>query len=161
MKHFFSPSEDALLSDVMQSEHFLSWDEVSERIPGRSPKQCRDRWLNYLAPWIKKGRWTKEEDELIIKSVRKIGTKWSKLATLLPGRTDNDVKNRWYTHLSKRIDRNFKNGLNPLSKRAEKDETQKQTRQENIKQTIDFWTEIDSANSPFEEMNFANIEMFF
>jgi hypothetical protein len=54
MKHFFSPSEDALLSDVMRAELFMSWKEVSERIPGISPRQCRDRWLNYLAPCIKK-----------------------------------------------------------------------------------------------------------
>jgi myb proto-oncogene protein len=53
--HFFSPPEDALLSDIMQTEPFLNWDEVAERIPGRSPRQCRDRWLNHLAPWIKKG----------------------------------------------------------------------------------------------------------
>jgi hypothetical protein len=51
--------------------------------------------------------------------------------------------------------------LNHQSKRTEKDETQKLTQKENTKQHVDFWTEIDSANSPFGEMNFTNIEKFF
>jgi hypothetical protein len=53
-RHFFTASEDALLLEIMQSQPFTSWEDVAEKITGRSQKQCRDRWLNYLAPWIKK-----------------------------------------------------------------------------------------------------------
>jgi hypothetical protein len=52
---FFTASEDALLLEIMKNRPFTSWKYVAEKIPERSEKQCRDRWLNYLAPWIKKG----------------------------------------------------------------------------------------------------------
>jgi hypothetical protein len=52
----------------------------------------------------KKRDWIKEEDEIIIQKVQEFGTKWSKMTKILRGRTDNDIKNRWYTHLSKIIE---------------------------------------------------------
>jgi hypothetical protein len=100
VRHFFTDEEDKILTNVMNNSPG-NWELAATCLPGRHSKQCRDRWINYLAPGIKRGNWTTEEDELIKKSVKEIGTKWTRVQNVLPGRTENDIKNRWYTYLSK------------------------------------------------------------
>ncbi|OIW08403.1 hypothetical protein TanjilG_03079 [Lupinus angustifolius] len=67
----------------------------------RCGKSCRLRWLNYLRPNIKRGNFTKEEEEIIIRLHNKLGNRWSIIATHLLGRTDNEIKNYWHTSLKK------------------------------------------------------------
>ncbi|CAL0303925.1 unnamed protein product [Lupinus luteus] len=67
----------------------------------RCGKSCRLRWLNYLRPNIKRGNFTKEEEEIIIRLHNKLGNRWSIIATHLSGRTDNEIKNYWHTSLKK------------------------------------------------------------
>lgn len=69
----------------------------------RCGKSCRLRWNNYLSPDIKRGNYTLEEEEIIIKSHELMGNKWSAIAAKLPGRTDNEIKNIWHTNLKKKI----------------------------------------------------------
>ncbi|RLM74705.1 myb-related protein Zm1-like [Panicum miliaceum] len=69
----------------------------------RCGKSCRLRWINYLRPDLKRGNFTAEEEETIIKLHGMLGNKWSKIAACLPGRTDNEIKNVWNTHLKKRV----------------------------------------------------------
>ena len=73
----------------------------SKNVPGRSGKQCRERWLNNLSPGIKKGNWTEKEDEQIFNLYIKYGSSWSKVAKNIPLRTENSIKNRFYTTLRK------------------------------------------------------------
>ncbi|XP_025014118.2 transcription factor MYB4 [Ricinus communis] len=68
----------------------------------RSGKSCRLRWMNYLRPSIKRGNFSSEEDEIILSLHAMLGNRWSTIATKLPRRTDNDIKNHWHTHLKKR-----------------------------------------------------------
>lgn len=63
-------------------------------MPGRSNKQCRDRWKNHLAPEIRRDPWTPEEDELLLESQARMGNTWSSILTLFPGRTYASLKNR-------------------------------------------------------------------
>ncbi|GLJ06358.1 hypothetical protein SUGI_0037080 [Cryptomeria japonica] len=67
----------------------------------RDGKSCRMRWLNYLRPELKHGNFSPEEDRLIIELHNKWGNKWSSIAQNLPGRTDNEIKNHWRTHIMK------------------------------------------------------------
>lgn len=69
----------------------------------RCGKSCRLRWMNYLRPDIKRGNITPEEDDLIIRMHSLLGNRWSLIAGRLPGRTDNEIKNYWNTHLSKKF----------------------------------------------------------
>ncbi|RDX57929.1 Transcription factor MYB7, partial [Mucuna pruriens] len=69
----------------------------------RCGKSCRLRWMNYLRPNIKRGDFTKEDDDLIIHLHSSLGNKWSQIASNLPGRTDNEIKNYWNTHLKRQL----------------------------------------------------------
>jgi hypothetical protein len=77
----------------------MKWTSCSEFISGRSGKQCRERWFNTLNPSVKKGGWMAEEDFLIFKFFSEFGSKWSLIASKFPGRTENSVKNRFYSTL--------------------------------------------------------------
>ncbi|KAG6491626.1 myb-related protein 308-like [Zingiber officinale] len=76
----------------------------------RCGKSCRLRWINYLRPDLKRGNFTEEEDELIIKLHGVLGNKWSVIAGRLPGRTDNEIKNYWNTHVKRKL---IARGLDP------------------------------------------------
>jgi hypothetical protein len=64
-------------------------------MPGRSARQCKERWVNYLSPTLNTGEWTPEEDRLLLEKQRAYGTKWAQIAKFFPNRTDGMVKNRF------------------------------------------------------------------
>ncbi|XP_042471539.1 transcription repressor MYB6-like [Zingiber officinale] len=76
----------------------------------RCGKSCRLRWINYLRPGLKRGNFTDEEDEQIIKMHSSLGNKWSLIAARLPGRTDNEIKNHWNTHIKRKL---LSTGIDP------------------------------------------------
>ncbi|CAN4097989.1 unnamed protein product [Withania somnifera] len=80
----------------------------------RCGKSCRLRWINYLRPDLKRGNFTEEEDELIIKLHSLLGNKWSVIAGRLPGRTDNEIKNYWNTHIKRKL---ISHGIDPQTHR--------------------------------------------
>ena len=85
----------------VKSEGALKWTSCSDFIPGRNGKQCRERWFNTLSPNVVKGNWTEEEDYNIFSLFQKYGAKWCKLVRFFRGRTENSIKNRFYSTLRK------------------------------------------------------------
>ncbi|KAK6924510.1 SANT/Myb domain [Dillenia turbinata] len=80
----------------------------------RCGKSCRLRWINYLRPDLKRGNFTSEEDDLIITLHSRLGNKWSRIAGKLPGRTDNEIKNHWNTHIRRKL---LSQGIDPSTHR--------------------------------------------
>ena len=82
----------------------LKWPMIAKQIPGRSGKQCRERYLNYLKPNLKLSEWSAVEDALIFRLHRREGSKWSMMSSTLRGRSDNSIKNR-YHNLKRRLEK--------------------------------------------------------
>nr|AXJ14473.1 transcription factor R2R3-MYB [Lilium hybrid division VII]BAJ22983.1 transcription factor R2R3-MYB [Lilium hybrid division VII] len=99
----WSKEEDTLLRKCINQYSPVKWSRVP-KLAGlnRCRKSCRLRWVNYLDPSIKRGSFSEDEEDLIIRLHKLLGNRWSLIAGRLPGRTANDIKNYWNSHLSKR-----------------------------------------------------------
>lgn len=115
-KKSWTPDEDQLLIALINEHGTKNWSIIANRLPNRIGKQCRERWCNHLDPNIKKGDWTEEEDEIIIQQQRLHGNQWSKITKMLPGRTDNAVKNRWHATSRARSRTNSMDASSPMNR---------------------------------------------
>ncbi|KAJ4956874.1 hypothetical protein NE237_013657 [Protea cynaroides] len=103
----WTPEEDQILIAFIQKHGHSNWRALPKQAGLlRCGKSCRLRWTNYLRPDIKRGNYTKEEEDTIIKLHEMLGNRWSAIAARLPGRTDNEIKNVWHTHLKKKLKQN-------------------------------------------------------
>ncbi|CAM8971575.1 unnamed protein product [Rhodiola kirilowii] len=100
----WSEQEDQKLTYYIQKHGHGRWRSLAKAAGlRRCGKSCRLRWMNHLKPDINKGNFGEDEDDLIIKLHALLGNRWSLIAGRLPGRTDNQVKNYWNTHLSRKL----------------------------------------------------------
>ncbi|KAI8530476.1 hypothetical protein RHMOL_Rhmol11G0061800 [Rhododendron molle] len=107
----WTPEEDEKLVDFIHKNGHGSWRALPNRAGlNRCGKSCRLRWNNYLRPDIKRGEFSEEEQQSIIHLHSLLGNKWSRIATHLPGRTDNEIKNYWNTHMRKKL---LQRGIDP------------------------------------------------
>jgi hypothetical protein len=97
----WSSEEDQALQDWVKRAGPSNWGLCAKGIPGRSGKQCRERWSNVLDPDVKKGNWREDEDKIIFRLYREFGPKWTEMTKYLPERTENSIKNRFYSTIRK------------------------------------------------------------
>ncbi|EAX94476.1 Myb-like DNA-binding domain containing protein [Trichomonas vaginalis G3] len=97
----FSQEEDNLLRDLAKDKKNRTWKEIALFLPGRTACQCRDRYNQYLFKDVVNKPWTPEEDEIIVKKYKLYGPHWVKISQYLPGRSGNNIKNRWNSALTK------------------------------------------------------------
>ncbi|CAM8918908.1 unnamed protein product [Rhodiola kirilowii] len=109
----WTPEEDKKLIEYIQKHGLTRWRTLSKNAGlKRCGKSCRLRWTNYLRPDIKRGQFSSAEEEAIIQLHSFLGNKWSTIATCIPGRTDNEIKNHWNTYIRKKL---FKMGIDPVT----------------------------------------------
>lgn len=94
VKGTWKPEEDKLLICLVLEGH-KNWGKIAAKMPGRSSRQCRDRWVYSLDPSVNHDPFTKEEDDILLRTHKEIGNKWADISLRLPGRTEGSVKSRF------------------------------------------------------------------
>lgn len=162
VKHMFSQEEDKRIRELVSQMGDSNWNLIAEHMCGRSARQCRERWRNYLAPNVKNIPWTDEDDEELLDLVNKYGPQWAKIASSFMFRTDTNVKNRWI--LLQRKETRIQNSLSNIQRMQEeackKSEmsspeatniTQPEERLSN-RPIIDFWDQSQWGDAADDEL---------
>ncbi|KAK8881749.1 hypothetical protein M9Y10_044385 [Tritrichomonas musculus] len=113
-RQLFSYEEDEQLKKLVEQFGDKDWKFIARKMPGRSTRQCRERYKNYLSPDIKNGPWTKEEDDLLKEKYNEYGPHWSSISKFFKSRSDVNIKNRWSAlsfHMSNNNNNNNKSAF--------------------------------------------------
>uniref|UniRef100_K4C4L1 Uncharacterized protein n=1 Tax=Solanum lycopersicum TaxID=4081 RepID=K4C4L1_SOLLC len=164
-KGAWSPQEDKKLIDHIAKYRIWNWSQMPKFAGlSRTGKSCRLRWINYLRPDIKRGTFSLEETQTIIKMYQSLGNRRSAIAKELPGRTDNEIKNFYHTHLKKHV--GTKVEVKPKSRKKAKQiemSTQKKplitTNCPNI-QSFDFTNSSSSSSYIIFDENYDFLETY-
>jgi hypothetical protein len=103
-KRKFTDEEDQKLLTLVEKYGTSNWKTVAENMVERTGRQCRDRYMSYLAPGFDNHEWSNDEDERLIRAIREFGRRWTPMAALFPGRPARALKNRYDYYLKRYID---------------------------------------------------------
>ncbi|KAL4297310.1 hypothetical protein GQ457_12G021400 [Hibiscus cannabinus] len=150
----WTAEEDNKLAQVIEIHGPKRWKTIAAKAGlKRCGKSCRLRWMNYLRPNINRGNISDQEEDLILRLHKLLGNRWSLIAGRLPGRTDNQIKNYWNSHLSKKI---------KLNENQNKGSKVKETMLENSKKTemifVSTGSEEGTSKKDDTVFNFCNEE---
>ncbi|CAN6206165.1 unnamed protein product [Urochloa humidicola] len=98
----WSAEEDSVLRAQITLHGTDNWTIIAAQFKDKTARQCRRRWYNYLNSECKKGGWSREEDMLLCEAQKLLGNRWTEIAKVVSGRTDNAVKNRFSTLCKRR-----------------------------------------------------------
>lgn len=105
-KGSWTVDEDRIIGEWVESHGPVDWIKlVRARLPHRSPKQCRERWRNQLAIGDRAREWSEADDAQLVQLHKQFGNQWSRIAAVMGEFTANQVKNRWNSTVSRRIER--------------------------------------------------------
>ncbi|XP_071705927.1 transcription factor MYB16 [Rutidosis leptorrhynchoides] len=139
----WTPEEDKKLLAYIQEHGHGSWRLLPSKAGlQRCGKSCRLRWINYLRPDIKRGKFSLEEEQTIIQLHALLGNRWSAIATHLSNRTDNEIKNYWNTRLKKRL---LKMGIDPVSHKPKTETPLSKNDQSKTTANLSHMTQWESA----------------
>jgi hypothetical protein len=148
-RSYFTKEEDKLLQTLVDSQKKIKWNEISLQVQGKTPRKCRDRWKNYLSPEIKIENWSNEEDNILFEKVQRYGRKWIDIACFLPGRTTNDIKNRYHVKIKNQIKKENSKKEEKIEKIGKTEKTEKTEKIEKEKNNI--FDNIELCFLPNEE----------
>ncbi|KAG7989568.1 hypothetical protein I3843_03G246700 [Carya illinoinensis] len=150
----WTSEEDQILINYIQLYGHGNW-RALPKLAGllRCGKSCRLRWTNYLRPDIKRGNFSREEEDTIINLHEMLGNRWSAIAARLPGRTDNEIKNVWHTHLKKKLKQRHQDKIPASDKRNDTKSTAPKCYHEAK-------TEVESMNFPITDATSESPEQY-
>lgn len=137
----WTDQEDAIVMEAVTSskeQPFTRWSDLAQRLPGRVGKQIRDRWVNHLNPNINHLPFSKEDDLLLWEGHQKVGKRWVEIATKFfkGSRSENHIKNRWYSASFKKFIAN-EFGPNAYHSKGGKATPQKNSKKKSTKRADD------------------------
>lgn len=103
-RSIWTQDEDQKLLNLVAELGQGNWPNIAYHLPGRQPKQCRDRFVNKIDPNLRKGGWTAEEDKMIVAAHMRLGNRWHEMAKAIPGRSELQIKDRWYAVVQPKAD---------------------------------------------------------